>query len=108
MLAENFSERCKEKKKRRKFDGRWEEKKRWLGAGGKEAPSRGSKTYSLITGFGNQSQGRHDPPELMPCMPQVSIDGRPARDESSNSAAGEAWVKVSEELAAESIRDEIS
>ena len=78
-----------------------------MGAGGEEAPSRGSKTCSLITGFGSQSRGRHDPPELMLCVPQVSIDDRPARDESSSSAAGEAWVKVSEELAAESKRDEI-
>lgn len=43
----------------------------------------------------------------MSCVPQVSIDDRPAGDESSSGAAGEAWVEVSEELAAGSTRDEI-
>jgi hypothetical protein len=38
MLAENFSERCKEKKKRRKFDGRWEEEEKMIGGWKKRSP----------------------------------------------------------------------
>jgi len=38
MLAENFSERCKEKKKRRKFDGRWEEEEKMIGGWRKRSP----------------------------------------------------------------------